>query len=268
MGVRHVRDAAFWGVPVGTVIAPGMKPKPIKAAAKMAKGATAPGTSKPSAAALFHAGAGKGRLHAAVRPPAPRPSTHAEGPRLVPYQRGTGSGFDVFANQGPLAPSKGSRQYKGAQMTPAERAAKLGEAQRREAAAEPRGNAGFQAIADRAPAGYRRPPATKPRGQGRASLDEARTARDAARAGRDDALRRLADSLPRAASREQARAALSGLTATELRALAGQLGATVGSKYTKPRLIERLAEVAGRRLDSEAIQRSGRKSARQLMSGA
>lgn len=42
-------------------------------------------------------------------------------------------------------------KFKGAQMTEAERTAKLNEAQNREAATPARGNAGFQAIADRAP---------------------------------------------------------------------------------------------------------------------
>jgi hypothetical protein len=33
MGVRHVRDAAYWGMPVGTPIAPGMRPARLKMSA-------------------------------------------------------------------------------------------------------------------------------------------------------------------------------------------------------------------------------------------
>lgn len=75
----------------------------------------------------------------------------------------------------------------------------------------------------------------------------------AARAATDDARRQLADAIVNAPSRAAARDALSGLNARELRALADHLGATVGSKDTKPKLIDRLAEIPGRRLDSDAI---------------
>lgn len=420
MGVRHVRDAAFWGVPAGTVIAPGMKPRPVKAAAKMAKGAAASPGARPSAAAMFHAGAGKGRLHAATWHPMPhgpsRPmllknskAPHAPTPDelpggRLPKQAPSRWGGPAVPNRGtPAAKPKRSRTpktptpspthdvsttagrkaaldeafarqaaappretflhvfqapdgpakplgFKGARTTPKERAAKLREAQLREAAAPARGNEGFQAIADRAPAGYGRTPtaptAKVPKapssagttgrhpgydgmdirevdsildgaGISTAGMDRdqklaalaARDERigvarfgiapgevirsperpangnverteiggwktprpgsvDAARGTRDESLRQLADALPRATSREQARAALSGLTAPELRALAGELGASVGARHTKAQLIARLVEVAGSRLDSAAIQGTRRKSARQLMGGS
>lgn len=58
-------------------------------------------------------------------------------------------------------------KFKGAQMTEAERTAKLNEAQNREAATPARGNAGFQAIADRAPTAAERGLDT-PRANGKA----------------------------------------------------------------------------------------------------
>lgn len=87
---------------------------------------------------------------------------------------------------------------------------------------------------------------------------QARTDRDEALRQRDDVLQRVADALPNVASREQAHAALSGLTVPELRRLAGVLGATFGAKATKSQLIARLVEIPGRRLDSDAIGRMGR----------
>lgn len=74
-----------------------------------------------------------------------------------------------------------------------------------------------------------------------------------ARAATNDARQQLADAIVNAPSRAAARDALSRLPARELRALADHLGATVGSRDTKPRLIDRLAEIPGRRLDSAAI---------------
>ena len=74
MGVRRVRDATYWGVPVGTVIGPGMKPNAV---ARMARGASRPDRpaqpKRPgTAAALFAAGAGRGRIHAATGAPVVR----------------------------------------------------------------------------------------------------------------------------------------------------------------------------------------------------
>lgn len=96
----------------------------------------------------------------------------------------------------------------------------------------------------------KRAPAKKAAGGGD-SLDEARAATAAAR-------RELADALMNAPSRSAARDALSGLNVRELRALAGDMGASVGAKDTKAKLIDRLADIPGRRLDSAAIDRMAR----------
>lgn len=156
MGVRRVRDAAFWGAPVGTPIAPGMKP-----AARMAKGATTtPAGRRPgSAAALFAAGAGKGRIHAA-----------------------TG-------------------------MRPA-------------------------------------PPAKK--------APPHRTARSVFDSGR---VAEVAQSLRTAPSLDAARSHLTGMTVAQLRQVVGHVGIAAPAKATKARLVDLLAEVAGRRLDSAALSR-------------
>lgn len=69
----------------------------------------------------------------------------------------------------------------------------------------------------------------------------------------------IASRLKAAGSRDEARKHLSGLTAPQLRQLATHLGATVGAKNTKPQLVERLADIPGRRLDSEAIKRMTRR---------
>lgn len=93
------------------------------------------------------------------------------------------------------------------------------------------------------------PPA--PRGRSAGSLAGARAATD-------DARRQLADAIVNAPSRDAVRSAVAKLNVRELRALAGELGATVGSKDTKPKIINRLAEIAGRRLDAAAIDRMAR----------
>ena len=79
-----------------------------------------------------------------------------------------------------------------------------------------------------------------------------------ARAAAADARRELADGIVNAPSRAAARDALSGLSVRELRALAGDMGESVGSKDTKTKLIDRLVEIPGRRLDSAAFDRMAR----------
>jgi hypothetical protein len=73
---RHVRDSAFWGMPVGTPIVAGMRParaKMAKGAAKAATGSAGKPAATPaprtSAAAMFSMAAGKGRMHSATSKP-------------------------------------------------------------------------------------------------------------------------------------------------------------------------------------------------------
>jgi hypothetical protein len=71
----------------------------------------------------------------------------------------------------------------------------------------------------------------------------------------------LVEQLSRATSRDQARAALDGLTVAQLKDLAANLrdgGITVPGRPTKEALTRAIIEyTAGRRLDSEAISRAG-----------
>jgi hypothetical protein len=78
----------------------------------------------------------------------------------------------------------------------------------------------------------------------------ARSTFDAARAAQ------IRNQLTTANSRDAARQALSGLTAAQLRQVAADRGITVGSKFTKERLINAIVDAtAGRRLDSAALGR-------------
>lgn len=74
--------------------------------------------------------------------------------------------------------------------------------------------------------------------------------------------------LSSATTRDQGRAALSGLTVSQLRDVAAANGVTVGSSYSKAKIRDAiLQQLVGRRLDSAAIHQmtAPKKSARQIM---
>lgn len=74
--------------------------------------------------------------------------------------------------------------------------------------------------------------------------------------------------LSSATTRDQGRAALNGLTASQLREVAAANGVTVGSSYSKAKIRDAiLQQLVGRRLDSAAIHQmtAPKKSARQIM---
>jgi hypothetical protein len=67
---------------------------------------------------------------------------------------------------------------------------------------------------------------------------------------------RLADALHTAKSRDEARAAISKQSVSELRKLAERLGVKPGAKATKAKLVDSIVDnTTGRRLDSEALGR-------------
>lgn len=189
-----------------------------------------------SAAAMFAAGAGKGRIHAATSRPKATPLSIE--PVKIEPGGGTRGRLDRMSNEqlerGLLMHGNQSAKGKAIQA----------EASRR-SGPTPAAKAGPAVTA--AP----RRPAQRAGGLSPERATE------------------IGDRLKNATSREQARRELAGLTAPQLRALAAGLNASVGAKYTKAQLIERLVEVAGRRLDSTAIDQmaSSKKSARQMMSG-
>lgn len=294
MGVRRVRDAVYWGVPAGTVIVPGMKPK-RSAAGKMS--ARAAGPRPGSAAALFAAGAGKGRIHAATggvhapaktvpatlpKPPAgpphgkapeaPRPSAKAATPRApadparaaedargaVQELVGTGKWASIADVRDRLA----SRGYSRAEQDAAFDAllddpnVRIIPQANTKALTRREWDGGFDVAGETQhvimltkaprptpapPAAAKAPKAATPR-TARGVLDTAR-------------ISDIAQRLRTAQSRDAAREALAGLTVAQLRQVAGNVGAAAPAKATKPRLVDLLAEIAGRRLDSIALSR-------------
>lgn len=189
-----------------------------------------------SAAAMFAAGAGKGRIHAATsRPPATpaRAATTAPNARPKPSKKLGGLTDQQLTN---------GMQMHGNQSTTG-RAIQV-EAQRRKVDAA-------KAVPN--PPASKAPPLTRP---GKV-LDVQRVTD-------------IGDRLTGLADRGEARNYLAGLrlTVPQLRQLAAHLGATVGSKYTQAQLLDRLVEIPGRRADSNAIRRMAaapKNSARQMM---
>lgn len=75
-----------------------------------------------------------------------------------------------------------------------------------------------------------------------------------------DRLKAISGQLAAATSRDEARRHLAGLTASQLRQVAGDGGVSVGSGDTKARLLDRITnDLVGRRLDSAAIDRMTRR---------
>lgn len=91
--------------------------------------------------------------------------------------------------------------------------------------------------------------------QQRAAPKAKRTARaafDTARVGD------VATGLRTAPTRDAARSHLTGLSIAQLKQVAGHLGVTLPARPTKAQAVDGLVEVAGRRLDADAIRRMGR----------
>ncbi|UWZ37498.1 hypothetical protein Drose_04235 [Dactylosporangium roseum] len=261
-------------MPVGTPIAKGMKPR---AAEKMAKAAAVkahpPGPAaarRPGgAAALFAAGAGKGRIHAAMarpmKPAAPTAVKAAEVPR-----RSTGgveaAKVDIRAAFARLQPQPGAwvslarlRDDLGDRhdrRTVDEALRKLGREpgvvlapEANQKTLDARSRAAAVIIGDQPKHSIMMQPAAAPAPKARDIMRGAKTL-DPGRVSDLAARLRSADSMT------EARNALSGLTVVQLRQIATAVGTTVPSGAAKARIVSTIVEqTTGRRLDAAAIAR-------------
>lgn len=282
---RKVRDARFWGVPVGTPIAPGMKPRTSSPAKSAVKAMADPGGShwpggdwrKPESGGGHTPGvlpgnrAASGPSSSIRGPGAPGSWPGAEGPRASRKPGTAAARFNVGASRGreaaPAHRAAAAQHITGGDIVKVNHS---GQELKVVRAREFRGNPGYDLQTGSSSEHTTWFPAAAVSKGGPQSLHDVvnqrgvpevakrtpappKTARGTFSAAHVSDVSRTLNTAGSRAAAEQAVAKLSG---PQLRSVAKANNVSIGSGWSVARIREQLVEsLAGRRLDSKALGR-------------